>query len=108
MPSGMAERKGKCPKGKPMQNQNSHVPEQDLVMAANGELVPQRSGEVRQHLDSCWNCRTRMKQLEDAITGFVRAHQDSLESSLPPAEGPRALLKAQLAALAAAPVTRSD
>jgi len=93
----------------PGENHNTHIPEPDLVMAANGELSSQRAAEVRCHLDSCWNCRTRMKQLEDAITGFVRAHQESMENALPPADCPRALLKAQLAQLAAAPAaTRMD
>ncbi|MEP7353235.1 MAG: hypothetical protein ABI824_08400, partial [Acidobacteriota bacterium] len=85
------------------QNHDAHIPESDLVSAANGELTAQRASEVRLHLDSCWNCRTRMKQLEEAITDFVCAHQDLLDPMLPSADGPRALLKAHLEQLASAP-----
>ncbi len=40
--------------------------------------------------------------MEDAIAEYARLHQREFEEKLPPADGPRALLKAQLADLAAA------
>lgn len=72
-----------------------HISYSDLVAAADGELNDQRAAEVRDHLAACWTCRAQMKAIEDTITDFVRAHQAS--TSIPPADGPRALLKARMA-----------
>ena len=68
-------------------------------MAADGELSARRGAIVRQHLASCWSCRARMQEIETAITDFVRLRDHELSSELPPAAGPRALLRARLAAL---------
>jgi hypothetical protein len=77
----------------------THIPHADLVAAADGELSPARTAEVREHLEACWTCRARSKEIEDTIASFVHAHQESVE--VPPAEAPRAMLKARLAELAA-------
>jgi hypothetical protein len=45
--------------------------------------------------------------METAVAGYVRLHNQTLDPLLPSAEGPRALLKARLAELAAAPQNRS-
>lgn len=80
---------------------DQHIEAKDLLAAADGELDAGRTAEVRAHLASCWSCRARMKELEDSIAGFVRLHQEALP--LPPAEAPRAMLRARLAELAAGP-----
>ena len=72
-----------------------HIPHSELVAAADGELSEQRAAEVREHLEACWTCRTEMKEIEESITEFVRAHQGSMV--LPSADGPRAMLKARMA-----------
>lgn len=79
-----------------------HPSDLDLIMLADGELRPRRADEIRAHLASCWSCRVRMKELDDAIADFVRA-QRSTQSS---AEGPRALLLARLAELDDPPQSR--
>lgn len=78
-----------------------HVPHSELVAAADGELPGARASEVRAHLAACWKCRTQMKEIEDAIAQFIRVHQETMPT--PPADAPRALLRARLAELASQP-----
>jgi hypothetical protein len=90
-----------------MPNEDSHISDRDLLLAADGELSAHRAAEIRAHLEACWPCRTRAKDLEDAIAGFVHAHRAELDPRLPSAEGSRALLRARLNEAAAAPVRGS-
>ena len=85
-----------------MQSENLHLSDQDLLLAADGELETRRAAQVRAHLAACWNCRARMAEIEETIADFARAHREALDPKLPPIDGPRALLRAQLAELAAA------
>jgi hypothetical protein len=80
-----------------------HVSDQTLLLAVDGELAPAQAAQVATHLSQCWSCRARKQELEDAIVAFVHLHRDTLDPLLPPAAGPRALLKAQLAHLASVP-----
>jgi hypothetical protein len=48
-----------------------------------------------------------MADIEGAIADFVRGYRQILDSQLPPADGPRALLRAQLAELAHQPMVHS-
>ena len=73
-----------------------HLSDQDLLLDLEGELSPRKARSARVHLEGCWNCRARRREFEDAIADFVRLNQ---ASSLPAADGPRALLKARLAQL---------
>lgn len=84
----------------------NHLSESDLILAADGELPPRRKAEVAAHLETCWSCRERMQSLETTITEFVRARNHDLNSQLPSAAGPRALLRARLAEAAAEPARR--
>ena len=72
------------------------------MLAADGELPHRRAAQVQAHLAACWSCRTRMKEIESAIADFIHWHRAS-DPELPPADGPRALLKARLAQMAAEP-----
>jgi len=73
-----------------------HLNDRDIVLLVDGELQPARQREVREHLDACWSCRTRKAEIEGTITEFVHAYRGSLDAQLPPAAGPRALLRAKL------------
>jgi hypothetical protein len=81
----------------------SHISDQDLLLAADGELPPAQVAQVAAHLSQCWACRARKQEIEEAIIDFVRLHRGDLDPLLPPPAGPRALLKAQLARLASVP-----
>jgi hypothetical protein len=77
-----------------------HLSDQELLLAADGELSTRRAAQVHAHLAACWGCRARMAEIEGTIAGFARAHRQTLDPQLPPIDGPRALLRAQLAGLA--------
>jgi hypothetical protein len=72
-----------------------HTSDQELMLALDGELSVRDVERVQAHLAECWTCRARKQQLENAIGEFVRLPK----APLPPAEAPRALLKAQLSEL---------
>jgi|ERR1700722_636103 hypothetical protein len=72
-----------------------HISDQELMLALDGELPAQDAARVNAHLAECWTCRARRQEMENAIADFVRMPKPPL----PPADGPRALLKAQIAQL---------
>lgn len=84
-----------------MLHEDPHLSDQDLLLAVDGELSPRRAAQVREHLAACWACRARVRDIEAAIADFVHVHSINLDPRLPPVAGYRALLKAQLASLAA-------
>ncbi len=85
-----------------MPDEDFHLSDQELVLAADGELDVRRAARVRAHLAACWHCRARMAEIEGTIADFARAYRQSHDSKVPPIEGPRALLKARMAELATA------
>ena len=85
-----------------MPDEDFHLSDQELVLAADGELDVGRAAHVRAHLAACWDCRARMAEIETTIADFARAYRQSHDSKVPSIEGPRALLKARMAELAAA------
>ena len=84
-------------------SQDAHLSDEQILRNLEGEGSANDAKIARAHLDACWRCRARRQELEGAIEDFVRVHQRALDAKLPPADGPRALLKAQLAQQAAAP-----
>ncbi|MGB6690335.1 MAG: zf-HC2 domain-containing protein [Terracidiphilus sp.] len=83
-----------------MSTENVHLSDQEMLLAADGELSTRRAAQVRAHLTACWGCRARMAEIEGAIAAFTRAHRQTLDPRLPSISGPRALLGARLAELA--------
>ena len=90
-----------------MFNEDAHISDQELIQAADGELSNRRAGQVRRHLAACWNCRARMAKIEATIGDFMHGQRRFLDPQLPSAEGPRALLRAQLTELAHRPPAHS-
>ena len=84
-----------------MKNEDSHLSDEQLLLDLEGELSPRRRELVQAHFHACWKCRVRRQELENAIVDFVRIHQQDLDAKIPPAAGPRALLKARIAQLSA-------
>jgi hypothetical protein len=93
--------------GKNRKLKDVHLSDEQLLLAADGELSANRSAEIQGHLAACWACRSRMAEIEGTIADFARAHRQGLDPQLPPVAGPRALLRAQLAELASKPETAS-
>jgi len=83
-----------------MWKEDFHLADEDLILAADGELSARRAARVRAHLAACWQCRTRMAEIETTIVEFVRADREATDAKLPPIDGSRSLLSAQLAELA--------
>ncbi len=90
-----------------MLNESFHATDEELLLAADGELPARRATEVRAHLAACWDCRARMAETERAIAEFSRAYRQTLDLQLPAIAGPRALLKVQLADLSGKRESRS-
>jgi hypothetical protein len=84
-----------------MFDHDSHITDQDLIRAADGELFGRVLSRTQRHLVHCWACRSRMKAIEEAIAGFVRVYHDSVDPQLPDPRGARSLLQARLSQLAA-------
>jgi hypothetical protein len=89
-----------------MSSKNSHLSDQELLLAADGELPPARAEEAASHLAECWTCRVRKGEIDESIRDFVHAYRGSLDPLLPSPAGPRALLKAQLAEMTKQPAPR--
>ncbi len=81
--------------------EDPHPSDQEMLLVADGESSPRRAAGIRAHLAGCWACRARMAELETTICDFIELHRSGLDPHLPDAAGPRALLKAHLAELAA-------
>jgi anti-sigma factor RsiW len=79
-----------------MENEYAHPSNEELLLFADGELSTRRVSQINAHLAACWDCRIRLKQLEQAIADFVCAYHGSLDPRLPSSAGPRALLKARM------------
>lgn len=73
-----------------------HISDEDLLLAIDGELPEDGCARVAAHLADCWSCRARRQEIESAIAGFMKVHERNLSPALPPAAGPRALLKAAM------------
>jgi anti-sigma factor RsiW len=80
-----------------MLSEESHLSDQELLLAVDGELSPRETERAESHLAACWACRVRKQEIETAIGEFVRFERQNFDMPIPSADGPRALLKAQLA-----------
>jgi Putative zinc-finger len=90
-----------------MPNEDVHLSDQEMLLAADGELSARRAARVQVHLAACWDCRTRMSEIEETIAAFARAYRQTLDPRLPSISGSRALLRARLAELARKPEASS-
>ena len=82
--------------------EETHPSDQELLLAADGELSMVQAARVAGHLAQCWPCRARKQELEEAVVDFVRLQRSQLDPRLPLAASPRALLKARLGAMTTA------
>jgi hypothetical protein len=84
-----------------MQDKNTHLSDETLLLFADGETRGRQEAAIREHLSACWSCRLRMRELEDAIADAARVHRETAHPPLPSPDGPRALLRARLRELTA-------
>jgi hypothetical protein len=83
-----------------MRFEENHLSDEELLLAADGELPARASARVHLHLAACWTCRARKQEMESAVGEFVRAYHQTIDAQCAPGDGPRALLKAQMGLLA--------
>jgi hypothetical protein len=81
-------------------NKERHLSDEEMLLAADGELSTHPAAQVRAHLAECWGCRARMAEIEGTIADFMRAHRQTLDPQLPSISGPRANLRVRLSELA--------
>src|SRR5580658_9085814 len=79
-----------------MSREDLHLSDQELLLWADRELPAKRAATIQRHMRDCSTCRARMAELERAIADFAQVYRHDLDASLPPVDGPRALLKARL------------
>ena len=80
-----------------------HPDEEELLRFADGELASRRAGEVRRHLESCWECRAGLERLQSVIGECVRYRKEVLQAHLPAPPAPWADIRLRFAELDAEP-----
>jgi hypothetical protein len=78
-----------------------HLSDEDILLVLDGESSRRLARSTQSHLAACWECRSRMGELEGTIEAFVSLHRRTLDPELPDPKGPTALLRARLAEAAA-------
>jgi hypothetical protein len=82
-----------------------HLSDEDILLVLDGESSRRLARSAQEHLAACWECRSRMGELEGTIEAFVSLHRRTLnpesDPELPDPAGPTALLRARLAEAAA-------
>ena len=80
-----------------MRTDDGHLADEELLLVADGEATEALVRHAQTHLAACWQCRERMRTLDDSIASFIRAQREAADPLIPPGDGPRALLRAKLA-----------
>lgn len=89
-----------------MRHYDAHLNEEDLLLAIDGELSGSHAEQVEEHLAACWDCRARKQNLKKTIGNLVAARHGEFDPQIPADAGPRAMLKAHLAQIAAEPASK--
>ncbi|MGC4049753.1 MAG: hypothetical protein QM757_09600 [Paludibaculum sp.] len=72
-----------------------HMDDEQLLRLLDGELEASELAAVRSHIEACWSCRARLRQMEDAITSLVAWRNRELSAQeAPPAGGRQRLARA--------------
>jgi hypothetical protein len=89
-----------------MMHFESHLNDEELLLAIDGELSGARAEEVEEHLAECWDCRARKQSLERMISSLVEARHAEFDAQVQPNAGLRSLLKANMAQIAGEPAAK--
>lgn len=71
-----------------MSNMAYHPDDLQLLRYVDGELPAREARAVRQHLETCWQCRTELEELERTIGECVRYRNQVLRPNLPSPPAP--------------------
>ena len=67
-----------------MSSLERHPDADNLLRYADGELPSRQARKIRSHLESCWQCRTELEEIENVVGECVRYRKSVLEPYLPP------------------------
>jgi len=65
-----------------------HPEEEQLLRYIDGELPTRASSEVRSHLESCWQCRAALEELQNVVSQCVHYRKSVLQRHLPTPPAP--------------------
>jgi hypothetical protein len=65
-----------------------HPEEEQLLRYLDGELPAEASGEVRSHLEACWQCRAALEELQNVVSQCVHYKRNVLQHHLPAPPAP--------------------
>jgi hypothetical protein len=65
-----------------------HPEEEAMLKYADGELYGRDAGEIRSHLESCWECRAAFEELQNTVSQCVSYRKNVLQRHLPPPPAP--------------------
>jgi hypothetical protein len=65
-----------------------HSEEEAMLKYADGELSGREAGEIRSHLESCWECRAALEELQNTVSQCVSYRKNVLQKHLPPPPAP--------------------
>ena len=86
-----------------MSRDSGHPGDLQLLQYADGELPPRRARRVRRHLETCWQCRTELEELEKTVGQCVRYRRNVLDPCLPSPPAPWMDIHAAFSRLDAVP-----
>jgi hypothetical protein len=86
----------------------SHPPQEQLLQLSDGELTVGEAAAVRSHLEQCWQCRSRLDEMEAGIADYMRYEEEVLKPLLPGPPRPWADLDRRLDELDAASVKQAS
>jgi hypothetical protein len=66
-----------------LNRERPHPADDDLLRHADGELDPDESARIVEHLEACWRCRGRMERLQESIRRFTEFVDGPLTRRLP-------------------------
>jgi anti-sigma factor RsiW len=71
-----------------MSNAQRHPDGEVLLRLADGELPGRQARKLRSHLESCWQCRTELQEMQNIVGECVRYRANVLQSLLPAPPSP--------------------
>ena len=65
-----------------------HPESEDLLRYVDGEAPSRAANQIRDHLETCWECRVALEELQNTVSECVRYRRDTLGRHLPPPPAP--------------------
>ena len=65
-----------------------HPDDEQLLRFADGELPARAAGEVRSHMEACWQCRAQYEEVQNTVSQCVGYRKNVLQRHLPAPPAP--------------------